>query len=298
MSRSAINLTTLPMPAAVEVLSFEDILADMKAQMIAAAPELEAALALESDPLSKLLEVFAYRELLVRAAVNDKVRAVHLATATGSDLDHLAALFGVARLTVVPANPTATPPVAAVLETDTALRLRTQLSLDGFTTAGSRASYEYHARSASGQVADVKVDSPAPGAVRVTVLAADGDGAASPELVATVAAALTADDVRPLCDEVTVQSATIVPFAVTAALTVQAGPDSAVVVSAAQAELARYLAETRGVARAIRRSGIYAALHRPGVEFVNLISPAADVLIGATEAAHCTAVTVTIGGVV
>lgn len=294
MSRfTAINLAALPMPAAVEVLSFETLLAELKAELIRIAPELEAVLALESDLVAKVLEAFAYRELLIRADTNDQVRAVHIATATGTDLDNLAALFGVTRLIVTPADPETTPPTPAVMETDAALRLRTQLALDGYSTAGSRASYEFHARTASSQVSDVLVDSPRPGLVRVVVLAATETGLPSPELVATVAAALNAEEVRPLCDTVRVLPAVIVPFQISAELIVQYGPDPALVLKEARAELASYLAEVRGVGRTIRRSAIYAALHRPGVEAVNLVAPAVDLAIEPTEAGHCAAINLT-----
>lgn len=297
MSRfTAINLAALPMPAAVEVLSFETILAAMKADLIRIMPELEAVLALESDLIAKVLEAVAYREVLVRAASNDKVRAVHIATSTGTDLDNLAALFGVQRLTVTPADPDTTPPTPAVMETDAAMRLRTQLALDGYSTAGSRASYEFHARTASPEVADVLVDSPRPGTVRVVVLSSAETGLPSPELVAIVAAALNAEEVRPLCDTVRVLPAVIIPFVITAELIVQHGPDPALVLKAAREELTRYLAEVRGVGRTIRRSAIYAALHRPGVEAVNLMAPAGDIAIAPTEAGHCVAVNLTIGG--
>lgn len=297
MSRfAAINLAQLPLPDAVETLDFEVIVAAMKADLVARMPSLAAVMELESDPLNKLIEVCAYRELLIRARANDTVRAVHLATATGADLDNLAALFGVVRLTVTPANPAAVPPTAAVMEADAALRLRAQLALEGFSTAGPRAAYEFHARSADARVLDVAVDSPNPGEVRVVVLSSEGTGAASPAVLTAVSAALNAEDVRPLCDAVTVLSATIVNFTVTATLSVLDGPDPAVVLAAAQAALAQYLADLRAVGRDVRLSGIYAALHQPGVEAVTLAAPLADIAIGPTQSANCTAVNITIGG--
>ena len=42
----------------------------------------------------------------------------------GGDLDQLAANYNVKRLTVTPADDDAVPPVAAVMESDEALRLR------------------------------------------------------------------------------------------------------------------------------------------------------------------------------
>jgi phage-related baseplate assembly protein len=295
ITNNAINLSQLPLPAAVEVIDFEVILAALKADLILRAPEIASVLNLESEPLVKLLEVFAFREMILRARINDGVRAVHLATATGADLEHLAALFGVVRLTVAPANPTATPPTAAVMESDTNLRLRAQLALEGFSTAGPRAAYEFHARSSDARVLDIHVDSPDPGNVRVVVLSSEGNGTASAEVLTAVSDALNAEDVRPLCDTVTVQSAVIVPFAITAELVVQDGPDPAIVLALAQNAVASYLANARRISEYIRLSAIYAALHQPGVEAVVLALPVADIAVSATQAATCTAVNVTLG---
>lgn len=297
MSRiSTIDLSRLPLPGGVEVLDFEAILAAMIADLAARAPELSAVLGTQSEPLVKVLQAGAYRELLLRARINDGVRAVMLATATGGDLDNLAALFGVQRLVITPADAGAIPPTAEVLEGDDALRLRAQLALDGFSTAGPRAAYEYHARSADARVIDVAVDSPSPGLVRVTLLSSEGDGQASSGLITAVRDALNAEDVRPLCDLVQVISAQIVPFTIDARLTLLDGPDANVVLATAQAALARYLASIRGVGRAVRVSGIYAALNQAGVENAVLLSPTADIVPSGTQAATCTAAAVLIGG--
>ena len=126
---SAIDLSLLPAPDVIETVAYAEILSALRNDLLARGPELAAALALESEPINKLLEVCAYRETIIRARVNDAGRAVMLAYATGGDLDHLAAFFGVVRLLVTPADPTATPPVSAVYETDARLRIRTQLAL-------------------------------------------------------------------------------------------------------------------------------------------------------------------------
>ena len=97
-----IDLTTLPAPRVVELLSYEAILAAAKAdfaeRMRPHLPNIDDILALESDPVVKLIEAHAYRELLIRARINDAARAHLLAFAAGSDLDQLAALFGVVRM--------------------------------------------------------------------------------------------------------------------------------------------------------------------------------------------------------
>ena len=256
-------------------------------------PELAEVLALESEPAVKLIEALAYFGVLFRARVNDAAKAVMLARATGADLDNLGALFGTGRLTVTEANPDAIPPVAAVMETDAAFRARIQLALEGFSTAGPRGAYLYHGLSASGDVLDVSVVSPAPGDVLVTVLSRTGNGAASAGLLEMVEIALDDDDVRPLCDHVIVQGATILPYVVTAELTMFDGPDTGPVLEVAQAAVEAYVADCHRLGRAVRRSGLFAALHQTGVERVTLTAPAVDIEPTTAQAAWCSDVTVT-----
>lgn len=294
---SAIDLSLLPVPDVVETLDYEVILAAMKADLAARAPEVAAVLALESEPLVKLLEVCAYREVLIRARVNDAAQAVTLARATGTDLDNLAALFGVARLVINPGDPLAVPPVAATLESDADLRRRAQLALEGFSTAGPEGAYVFHALSADADVLDVSATSPSAGDVLVTVLSRTGSGTAPAPLLATVQAALNADDVRPLCDNVVVQSAAIVSYAITATLYFYPGPDSAVVLAAAQAAATAYAAAQHRIGRDVTISGLHAALHQPGVQRVVLTAPATALTIGSAQASWCTAITLINGGV-
>jgi phage-related baseplate assembly protein len=288
-----IDLSQLPAPEVLEQISYEQIVADIKAAVIEIMPEMAPVLAIPTEPAVKIIEVCAYFVMLTRARVNDAARAVMLAYATGADLEHLAALYGVQRLAVTPANPNASPPVAAVMETDAALRARVQLAPEGFTVAGPRGAYLFHALSADGDVLDAAVASPAPGDVLVTVLSRSGNGAASPALLAAVSGALNAEDVRPLCDNVSVQAATIISYAVNAQLEFFDGPDPSVILSAAQAALQAYVDECRKIGRPVRISGIHAAVHRPGVSRVTLVSPVADIVPTATQSAFCTSRSVT-----
>ena len=92
-----IDLSKLPAPKIIEELSFENILASMREDLTARCPGWTAE-ALESDPANKILEVSAYREVLLRQRINNAARACMLALATGGDLDHLSAFFNVERL--------------------------------------------------------------------------------------------------------------------------------------------------------------------------------------------------------
>ncbi|MDB0554564.1 baseplate assembly protein, partial [Ralstonia solanacearum] len=95
-----------------------------------------ATLALESEPVTKLLQENAYRELVWRQRVNDAARAVMLAFAEGDDLEQLAANFDVQRLTITPADDSTVPPTPAVMEGDDSLRERAQEAFEGLSVAG------------------------------------------------------------------------------------------------------------------------------------------------------------------
>lgn len=291
---TSIDLSRLPAPNVVEALDYETILAAMIADLIARDPTFTAMV--ESDPAYKILEVAAYRELLLRQRVNDAAKAVMLAFAVGSDLDQIGANFNVERLVIDAGDPDAIPPRLPVFEPDADFRARIQLALEGITTAGSEGSYVFHGLSADADVKDIQAVSPNPGEVLVYVLSRAGDGTASAGLLATVTAALNAESVRPLTDQVTVQSATIVPYAVTAELTIYPGPDPEVVRQAAEDAVTAYVESVRRIGYDVTLSGLYAALHQPGVQNVTLASPAASLVIGEGEAAACTAITVTTAG--
>lgn len=289
-----IDLSLLPAPQVVEPLDYEQILAGMVADLQARDPDFDALV--ESDPAHKVLQVAAYRELLIRQRVNDSARAVMLAYAEGSDLEHLAALYGISRLLVDPGNPEAIPPAPPVFESDAALRRRVQMAPEGWTSAGSVGAYRYHAISSDPKVLDVSVQSPSPGEVLVTVLSTQGDGAPDAALLGAVEAALSDEKVRPLCDGVTVRGARIVPYTIEAALTLYHGPDEEAVRLEAQAAAQAYAAETHRLGRDVTLSGIYAALHRPGVQKVRLISPAAGLDMAPHQASWCDSLSVTVEG--
>jgi phage-related baseplate assembly protein len=296
-----IDLSQLPAPDVVEALDFEAVLAERKAALLTLVDEsqraeVEATLELESEPLTILLEENAYRELVWRQRVNEASRAVMIAHADDEDLDHLVANFEVERLMIDPGDPDATPPVPPTYESNTDLRLRAQRAFEGLSVAGPRAAYEFHALSADGRVSDATATSPAPAEALVTLLSTEGDGTASAELIDIVDAALSAEDVRPVGDRLTVQSAAIVDYSVDATLYVYPGPEQEPILAAAQAALTAYVTAQRRIGRDIRISAIHAALHVEGVQRVELAAPAADVVLDDTQAAHCTGTTVVIGG--
>ena len=226
MAASAIDLSTLPAPTVIEALDYETIVAALKADMAArgaaAGLDLAPALALETEPLSILLEAAAYRELVLRNAFNLRAQANMLAYARGADLDNLAANLLVIR------EPG---------ETDAAFLPRVLLAPNQFSTAGPLEAYEYFALGADPTITDVAVTSPAPCQVQVVVLTSSPDGTAGAGVLAEVAGVLNAASVRPITDQVSVISATSAPYAVTATLEVAAGPDPSPVLARAPAAL-------------------------------------------------------------
>jgi len=292
-----IDLAALPDPQVVEQLDYEQILTERKAYTVSLWPaaeqaEIAARLALESDPLTKLVQENAYRELLWRQRVNEAALATMLAKAKGTDLVQIAANYNVEQLVVTPA----TDDEPAVMESDEALRERAQMAFEGLSTAGPRNSYIFQARSASGLVADATAESPSPAVVVVTVQALQGDGSADEELLATVAAYLSDDDRRPLADRLTVQSAEVIEYSVTAALHLATtGPEAEPIRQAAEAALLALVNTRRRLGVEVSTSAIYAALHVEGVRSVSLtgwtpITPTT------AQAAYCTGVNVTVAG--
>ncbi len=280
-----IPLDQLPPPAAVAVEEVAAVRERAIARLVELAPGYEPR---PTDPAVRLLEVAAYLRVLLGARVNDAVRATYLATAAGSDLDHVAANVNVARLAG---------------EADAALRRRAQLAWEALSVAGPREAYRFHALAvrvtvgAGGEqvvvgVRHAGVSSPTPGAVVVTILADTADAATPAELVAAVDEALSAETVRPVTDQVTVRAAARETYRVAAELRVEPGPDAEVVRAAAEAAVRAHVGRLE-VGRTVYRSALTAALHVPGAARVDLTEPAADVAADNSKVAVCTRVTLT-----
>jgi phage-related baseplate assembly protein len=270
MSRfNLIDLSTLTPPDVVETIDFESIKLAILQDLVARDPSFSALL--ESDPAIKLVEAFAYREMLLRQRINDAANASMLATALGPDLDNLAGLFGVERMSFTDAHGNVTS------ETDDRLRLRVQLAPNAFSCGGPGNAYIYFAFSADLRVADASAFSPSPGHVVVTVYSSDNGGVATPELLAAVSRALNADEVRPLTDVVEVQGAQIQHYLIAATVTLYPGPDASAVTRAITNALTAYTQSVQRLGYGITLAGLYGALDQAGVQNATIQAPVADV---------------------
>jgi phage-related baseplate assembly protein len=285
-------------------------------------------LELDSDPSARQLQVVAYRELLMRQRINEACKGVMLAYAKGPDLEHLGVPFGITRYTIVEED--IQNKIEAVYESDDDLRRRIQLANEGFSTAGPEGAYIYHALSADSDVKDAAAQSPTftvanitqdvrdtlpgnaivlivsddvgltdpmPGDVAVTILSHTANGVAPVETQTAVANKLNDEDVRPVTDHVRERSADIMEYSIDATLFTYAGPDSAVVIANAKTALQTYVDANHKLGRDITLSGVYGALHQPGVQRVVLNNFAADIVRDRHQAAFCTGIAITDGGI-
>lgn len=285
----AINLAELPPPEVIQSLDFEVVLQSYKEKLLELFPDAADVIELESEPLVKLMQLAAWREMLLIARYNDEARALLLAYATGATLDHVAFTYyrRETRLVITEADPEAIPPVEEVLESDDDFRNRVALKLESYSTAGPTEAFIYHARSASGQVKDASCTSPEEGTTLVTVLSREGNGVPSQPVLDAVIARLTDGNVRPLSEEVLVQAAAIIEYELTVSIYTYAGPDYSIVLADAEAEVAKYQESHHRLGHDHTISGLHAAAQRPGVQKV-VLSIADDIAVNEFQAAYCT----------
>ena len=181
-------------------------------------------------------------------------------------------------------------------EDDDRLRTRTQLATEAFSTCGPVGAYRFWALSAHQGIADGAVVSPSAGVVQVHPLMADG--LPSSEVIALVATTLAADTVRPLTDLVQVVPPVSREYAIEVGIAVEDGYDAATVLAAAKTALTAYAAgRAARLGRDIVPAQVISAAAVTGVHDVTVTSPGLLVL-GEAEWAHCTAIAVSLTGVV
>ncbi len=139
-----------------------------------------------STPERILIDILAYRELLMREAIQDACLQNTVDFARGGFLDAIGRLLGVVRMDG---------------EYDEDFRVRVLLASERFAS-GTKSAYRFHALSAGARDALVysyneKADVPI-GTVRVAITGDDGEP--SEELKASVLSALNDEKVRSVCD--------------------------------------------------------------------------------------------------
>ncbi|UVV66763.1 baseplate assembly protein [Brucella anthropi] len=258
-----INLESYPSPDVIEPIEFEQILADMQDELIRLFPAIEPTLALESALANKLLQVAAFREILVRARVNDAARANLLAFGTGADLEHLAAFYDVERLEG---------------EEDEAFRSRTVLAIQARSPAGGANWYKAAARRADVRIRDVAVyrEDFWP-IIHVAILSRENDGIPDAAMLDAVRTIVTSDDVRPLNDTVVVEAAVQNRTDIEANVWLLPSAPLADLTPLQDALRKAWTTET-GIGFDLVPSWVEARLHMAGVQRVEMLSPSAPLV--------------------
>nr|WP_253308984.1 baseplate J/gp47 family protein [Rickettsia endosymbiont of Ceutorhynchus assimilis] len=245
----------------VEKLSYEEIFSRMKEELVRRDESFTGLV--ESDPAMKILEVAAWRELLLRQRINEAVKSNLLKFAT---VDNLAEFYGVERQKE---------------EEDERFRKRVKAKIVGWSIGGSKEHYRYHALSADRRVKDALVESKVPGSVEISILSTELS-IASEELLEIVKKQVTRDDIRVLTDTITVAGCNIMEIDIHSRISTN------YIISEEEVKK-QFIKKFEGSKRLgwnVTRSWIIANLFVDGVENVELIEPKEDVVVLGNECAN------------
>ncbi len=275
-----IDLNQLPPPKVVEELSFESLVAEHKQALLDRQPSVANVIKLESEPLVKQLEVFSYREMLIRQRINQAARSNLLAYAQDTDLDHKGAFYELARLPN---------------ENDDRYRQRIQYRIAALAGNGTPEQYRLIAMTASQNVRDSNVYLISPGVVGLVLWCVDAN--LSVITKEAVVAALSAPNAKPIGIQVVVRVAVQKTIDITATLyRDEIAPSN--IVQYARNALVDSLREYAKLGRNISKSWVTGVLQQPGINRVAFINGQPDIHeINFDEYAVAGQITIIDGGV-
>jgi phage-related baseplate assembly protein len=198
-------------------------------------------------------------------------------------------------LTVHTVANTNTTSAGADVEDDDHLRKRIVLAPEQFSNCGSVEAYKFFALGANAGISDVAITSPEPGLVHIHPLMVDGLPGAP--VLAQVLAACNGETRRPLCDTVAAVAPVVRPLALQIELTLYTGADATTALAAAQKAATAYVQRIQArMGVDVVPSQIAADLDVYGVYRVNVIAPAAVMVLAPNEWPQVTALTVSVVG--
>lgn len=316
----------LPAPEAIARPEFEAVVAQFKADYVAnikasdpaLADEIEVTLEQPGALLTKMCETFAQYLLNEIERRNQQAKQLLPGWSRGSNLDNMVAHQGIQRQVLDPGDSDAWPVIPPVQESDDHLLLRYLLQSHA-PAAGSRMQYKASCLTLD-ERALVTVDKPSPdkvqltyilqpdgiatqikdgnglmptpGHVTVTILAREGDGTASPELLDHVRDHFARPDVSPGTDQITVQGAEIIPYTISAIAWIGRGPDSQITEISLRQKLQAYADKQHLLDAVIQPSFITHILHDAGAVKREIIEPVADIDCAPHQAPYCMGITV------
>ncbi len=183
-------------------------------------------------------------------------------------------------------------------EDDENFRERIHQAPEKFSNAGSYGAYEYWAKTANAEIADVFVTSPTPGVVNIYPLL-DGGAIPEQEILDDVYAVCNADKVRPLTDKVEVLAPDVLHYGIEVSYKIAKtnAANASAIQSAVNAAVAEYAAWQKAkLGRDLDPSKLCSLMVKAGAAKVDVTSPEITV-IGNAKIATAENVSVTYQGV-
>lgn len=287
---TAIDLSRLPAPNAIENYGAEAAVEDWLTDFDTVTEGKFTGLN-EGDPAVKVLEAGALRETVVRARVNDGIRAILPAFARDSDLDHIVAKANIERIILYAEDGV----TVTFRENDTRLLQRYLLSFEA-PAAGSEGGYLARALKAYPEAQDIMAFGPAQHGRRgrtEIVLLAKGGQPVPREAISAVVAALRGERDAPLTDEVVVRAGRVQLYRIAYHLIVPEGPNKDLVKAVAVQAATAFAAERYRLGGEVPAAGALATGYIPNVLRVVPGEPMADISPRYDAAPYCTGIDIT-----
>lgn len=313
----------LPVDELLVTPSFEKLLASHKATIVEHLRKTDPELAAQveetlNNPAELLTKDIEAKTVILQnfyRQVNDKALQMFGMYARHDKLvDMIVSKLGVVRQVITPAKPDATPPVAAVMESNDSLLTRYYLAMHALPSTGTNLGYRYHAltlgakpvmsvstpepgrvvveykyqeNSFSGQTKDAVAFRVSPGAVDVHILAHAGNGTPSAELIQATEAYLTQKHIGQETDNLTVKAAEIKNWSLKAVLVSGPGADTAIRLNEAVNAAKEYAKKQHVLGGRIEISQLHKVLlENSGGLYVEITEPSASVRCEKQEAPY------------
>lgn len=181
------------------------------------------------------------------------------------------------------------------VESDEQLRDRIKLAPSQYSSAGSRSSYLFYAKSANALITDVSVSSPIPGTVLIVPLT---ESEITPgQVLEDIYNVCSAENVRPLTDTVIAAAPTRKDYDIAVDVLLYEGAEATTEQAAITGQLQEYTKGKRAkLGLDIIRSHIAQKCRLANVYDVTVVSPADNLIITDEQYPHCTEITVNITG--
>lgn len=226
-----------------------------------------------------MIDVIAYREMLIRTQINEAAKQNLIAFANGVMLDYLGDFFGVVRLDG---------------ETDEQLRRRVRLAPESYATTGSKQAYIFHGLSTDASIIDCEAVRGGSGKVFIYILTADG--APSEELIQAVMDNTSAEKKRPLSDVVQVIAGEELDVKLVVKVTPLASANPQLILATATTKLNSYADRLKKkLGQDVVPSQIINELSSNGVWQISVVSPAQTIIVEPWQLANFTDITITLG---